>query len=480
MFRKIKNIVGSINALFLKDWINDASFEIKHKIYLVYLVCITGVPVLFLLGFFNIVRGPILLGIGNIVVGGVFFLLLVMIRQKKWAEKIPIALVAAYFFFCILISLMEDDTRSGRLLWIFLFPLLAVYLAGNKKGLIISAFMGFFMGFILFDHHMFDILPVHYSVRYAARYLITYFFITILTLIFEWVRKRIRRELKQTNIRLVENAHLAGKAELAAEVLHNVGNTINSAGMDSEILKEALKRSRLAGIWKVLELLKTHEGQEDVFFHSEKGKSTIKYIRSLAVVLQDEHEKFLEIAGKLTGDIKSVRDVLAFQEELSSVPLFEEKGNPVDLFSTLLNLKEEILTAGKIKVDVDFISVPHIHYNPFKLIQILYILLEYSIENLKETPVGKKRIKIAVSVRNGHVLIIEMKNNGPQLSGRKLEALFNSPPRGEGRRLEFALHHAANLARSFGGYLSFDTPGENWGACFILEIPFKQQGTTVK
>src|ERR1051325_8802721 len=57
-------------------------------------------------------------------------------------------------------------------------------------------------------------------------------------------RKRSEAELQQTQKDLLEVSRLAGKAEMATGVLHNVGNVLNSINIASSCIAEGLKKSK--------------------------------------------------------------------------------------------------------------------------------------------------------------------------------------------------------------------------------------------
>src|SRR6266850_7930905 len=58
------------------------------------------------------------------------------------------------------------------------------------------------------------------------------------------VRERTR-DLKEVNAQLVEASRLAGMAEVATGVLHNVGNVLNSVNVSTTVVGEKLQQSRL-------------------------------------------------------------------------------------------------------------------------------------------------------------------------------------------------------------------------------------------
>ena len=56
-------------------------------------------------------------------------------------------------------------------------------------------------------------------------------------------RKRAETELKTAQEKLIETAHRAGMAEVAADVLHNVGNVLNSINVSTTVITEKVNDS---------------------------------------------------------------------------------------------------------------------------------------------------------------------------------------------------------------------------------------------
>jgi hypothetical protein len=90
------------------------------------------------------------------------------------------------------------------------------------------------------------------------------------------------RELKQAQAQLVDTARAAGMAEVASDVLHNVGNVLTSAIINLEQMRAAAASSRLDRAAQLSALLKEHRDDLGEFLtHDSRGRLLPDYLSAL-------------------------------------------------------------------------------------------------------------------------------------------------------------------------------------------------------
>src|SRR5690606_23290272 len=78
-------------------------------------------------------------------------------------------------------------------------------------------------------------------------------------------RKQMELEIERVQKELVDASRFAGMAEVATNVLHNVGNVLNSVNVSASVLGEKLKASKGARLGEVAALLMRHKGDLAAF-----------------------------------------------------------------------------------------------------------------------------------------------------------------------------------------------------------------------
>src|SRR5690606_23553592 len=93
----------------------------------------------------------------------------------------------------------------------------------------------------------------------------------------------------QTRQALFETSYRTGRAEVAANVLHNLGNTLNSLNVALESLATEIRNSHAEGIGRAVNLIRGREGENAAFFSDPVRTSQfIAYLEELSVRLLAE------------------------------------------------------------------------------------------------------------------------------------------------------------------------------------------------
>src|SRR5208337_2193999 len=84
--------------------------------------------------------------------------------------------------------------------------------------------------------------------------------------------KRAQVELENLHKQLVESSRLAVMAEIATNVLHNVGNALNSVNISTDLIVDGVKKSRISSLARVVVLLQEHAHDLAAFLtHDPRG-----------------------------------------------------------------------------------------------------------------------------------------------------------------------------------------------------------------
>ena len=92
-------------------------------------------------------------------------------------------------------------------------------------------------------------------------------------------RKSAAAKLAQMHQQLVDASRHAGMAEIANNVLHNVGNVLNSVNVSAGVVAQMVRDSKDQGLANVVQLLGAQETELGTFFaHNEKGVALRGYL----------------------------------------------------------------------------------------------------------------------------------------------------------------------------------------------------------
>jgi len=283
--------------------------------------------------------------------------------------------------------------------------------------------------------------------------------------------KQAEAELERTHKELVRASRLAGMAEVATNVLHNVGNVLNSINVSATIVDERVRKSRVAHVRRLAELLQEHSEDRSAFLTTDpKGQRVPDFIGQLAEKLASEQAAILEETTSLRRNVEHVKEIIAVQQSYARVAGVFESIHVTDLLEDSLRMNADSLARHDIKVVRDFSVLPLICTDKHRVLQILINLVRNAKYACDESGRSDKQVILRASNGKGRVEIAII-DNGVGIPPENLTRIFNHgfTTRKDGHG--FGLHSGALAAKELGGSLTAHSEGRGRGAVFTLELP---------
>ena len=283
---------------------------------------------------------------------------------------------------------------------------------------------------------------------------------------------RMQAALTKANAELVETSRMAGLAEMATGVLHNIGNALNSVNTSCTLLGDQLRKSRMSGVSKAVSLLKENEAKLGSFFSEDpKGKQVLGYLQQLGEHLTTEQRSFVQQVSELQGMIDHINQIVAAQQNYAQVSDIVESIESEALVDFSLKMAEASITRHNITVSREFEPCAKIRVSRQKTIQILVNLLRNAKEAMDEANPPQKLLNVRIEPAGQSRVAISVRDNGTGISPDTLSRIFNFGYTTKAKGHGFGLHNAALAAKEMGGALSASSEGPGKGACFRLELP---------
>ena len=107
-------------------------------------------------------------------------------------------------------------------------------------------------------------------------------------------RREAEEALRHSQQKLLETSRLAGMAEVATGVLHNVGNVLNSVNVSAGLVVEKLRRSKAPKLAKAAALLTAHNGDLGEYLTNDpNGQKLPGYLAKLGEFFVAENAELL-------------------------------------------------------------------------------------------------------------------------------------------------------------------------------------------
>ena len=269
-----------------------------------------------------------------------------------------------------------------------------------------------------------------------------------------------------------ESAHRAGMAEIASEVLHNVGNAVNTANCCAEVISDRLNHSRLSGLEKAASLLSEQAPNAAQFFSEDpRGPKLISYLVTLTAALQKEQVENLSELQRLQETIRHIRDAIASQQSHARKSDFRQRVDLRALLNETLLVNEALQKQCGITVTIDMPDLPLLELNRSRVAQVLVNLEKNAILSMQSVPRKGHELTLNVAILKSDVLQIEIRDTGTGFTPEIHERLFGQgfTTRKEGSGL--GLHYCVNVIREMGGDITAYSDGPGTGARFTITIP---------
>ncbi|HLP88356.1 MAG TPA: ATP-binding protein [Nostocaceae cyanobacterium] len=266
------------------------------------------------------------------------------------------------------------------------------------------------------------------------------------------------QELKNTQVKLVQNEKMSSLGHLVAGVAHEINNPVNFIYGNIDPLNNYVK-----SLLELIELYQ-HEYPQPTPALEEKVDEI-----GLEFVIED----LQKILSSMQIGTERIREIVLSLRNFSRLDEAEKK--PVNIHegieSTLLILNHRIKQG--IKVIKEYEELPLIECYPAKLNQVFMNILSNAIDALfEQEKQTEKNIWIHTEVINSQTARIKIKDNGPGISqeiqNKIFDPFFTTKPVNKGTGLGLAIAYQI-IEKHQGNIQVSSQPGQ--GTEFIIDIP---------
>ncbi|MFL5356108.1 ATP-binding protein [Archangium sp.] len=281
------------------------------------------------------------------------------------------------------------------------------------------------------------------------------------------------RELKEVHEQLVRTARQAGMAEIATNVLHNVGNVLNSVYTSAQLAKERLERLRLEQVGRVVTLLEERQTDLSTFLtQDERGRNVMPFLRRLGQNLVEERQELSTLLDDVGRYTEHIGDIVKVQQRHARMPRLNEPVSLEALVEDALRINSAALLRHQVKEERHLTALPPVLTDRHKVLMILVNLISNAKYAMDETPVEQRLLRVTLERVGTDRVRIGIRDQGlgiaPEMRTRIFQYGFTTREGGHG----FGLHSSALAAQELDGSLTAHSDGPGQGATFTLELPF--------
>jgi len=282
----------------------------------------------------------------------------------------------------------------------------------------------------------------------------------------------IKLELDQAHRDLLNTSRLAGMAEVATGVLHNVGNVLTSVNVSANVLAAGLQQARVESLERVSDLLQSHASDlADYLANDPKGRLVPEFITSLGQHWIEERDRLQRELASLQQSIDHIKEIVGMQQSYATAGGSPEALDPATLMEDALRMNTGALERHQVTCVRDFQAVPPVRAEKAKVLQILINLIRNAKYAAQEGGQAVRTVTLRLAPgAPGRVHLI-VADNGIGIPACNLDRIFThgftTRPDGHG----FGLHSSLAAAHAMQGELTVQSAGPGQGATFTLDLP---------
>ncbi len=269
--------------------------------------------------------------------------------------------------------------------------------------------------------------------------------------------------------------YYAGKAEIATDVLHNVGNALNSINVSVNLCANSVRELKVQSLSRAVNLLKQNEATLASFMtEDERGRVLPDYLAELSGALLQQRDKLAGEIELLTKHLEHINAVVATQQKYATLCNVTEEVSLPELVTDVEELLGGSFTRHGIEIVHKFVDTPTVWTDRQKLLQVLLNVVKNAKDSVKMAHTDRVgTIVIRLGRRNDNRAFIEISDDGVGIAQENLVKIFSHgfSTKGEGRG--FGLHSCGNIMQELGGSIQAHSDGPSRGATFTLELPLK-------
>ena len=274
-------------------------------------------------------------------------------------------------------------------------------------------------------------------------------------------KSKVFEDLVATQKELIKEAHVAGMAEIAANVLHNLGNTLNSVRTSTHVIRQTLEdQNPIRLLDKVAGLIR--ENQEDIeafLTQDPRGEKLPAFLEQISDKLGKEREQLQQETAKVDDHIKEIVGMLYKQHQYTHPRKQEEASDLNQLIQEAVRKRAYLLKSGKMEIVEDFQDVPAVHLQRAKFTYVLFYLLNNAREAIAEKKSREPGLIRLCTQSERDGVVVKIIDNGIGIPSKHLEQVFTFGFTTKKDHQGFGLHYCLKTLKEMSCSIEVESEG---------------------
>ena len=286
--------------------------------------------------------------------------------------------------------------------------------------------------------------------------------------------KERTRELEEAQKELINKAMEAGRAQLSAMVLHNIGNAVTPIKVQIEEMKSDELKQISQYLKKCYLDIDDHVGDLNQYVNNDpRGKNVFNYMGELIDSLTEQRKQNKGVIRKMDEAVSYISEILTLQQSYAAGE--QETKERIDLNTLIegsIRMQAGSLEKRQIIVKKDMAAtLPRLLIDKNRLMQVIVNFIKNSYEAIDDLNDNnrKKWISFKSFSENGW-MGLQITDNGIGIEPAHIDTIFEFGKSHKGSS-GFGLYYCKMFVEANKGTLNFSSQGKGKGA--TVEVMFE-------
>ena len=278
------------------------------------------------------------------------------------------------------------------------------------------------------------------------------------------------RELEDAHNALLDKALEAGRAQLSAMVLHNIGNALTPISIYSEKLKDDDADEILRFLYQChQDLMENKEHLTEYAADGQRGNDVLVLMAELVEKLSESRKETVEILEQIIASVGYISEILTLQRSYAPETLeLKERVNLSLLVQDAVKMQEGAISKRKIKLHTALAeNLPSLQIEKSKLMQVIVNLIKNSCDAIDEAGFDRPHDIYISTFLEDKSPGFKIEDTGIGIEKDRLKEIFEFGKSSKGSS-GFGLYYCRSFIQANHGTIAADSDGRRCGARFTI------------
>ncbi len=276
--------------------------------------------------------------------------------------------------------------------------------------------------------------------------------------------------LNITYRKLVEHSQKEGMADIATNILHNIGNILNSIGVSIHMMEGAVKSAVIEDIAIAGRFLQDNVNRlEEVIKEGEKGKKLVSFYQGLERHAKKMKQQLQSNLNRINTKIEAINEAITAQQSYAGMDTKLEEQYIEPILKDALKLNREYYGKFQIEVVEEYRSSIKAYVNRAKMFFVIYNILLNAQDAMSDVNECDRRLTISM-YEDDSGKYLKISDTGIGIQKDLLSKIFDYGFTTKPEKYGYGLYSCTTYITEMGGSICAQSDGEGKGASFILKF----------